>query len=371
MSERSSLHDATTRAGAVFAEEAGWTMPLHYGDPEAEYRAAREGAALFDLSQRGKVELTGDEAATFLHNLLTNDIKNLPYSHGCEAFLCNVQARVLAYALVYRLKVFDDSAFVSSHDAFWLDVDPGLNEAVVRHLDRHLISERAEIADRTQSFAQLHLAGPRVPALLEVDGIKDLAARELMQNGFGADTVQFRRNDRLGVPGYDIICPAAVAGWHWNHWTERGAAPAGLRAEEALRVEAGTPVYGKDVTDANLAPEVGRTAQAISYTKGCYLGQEPIVRLRDLGHVNRVLTGLRVEGSEPVPQGAKLWRDGKEAGQVTSPALSPALGTAIALAYVRRGSSDPGTALEVEVDGKRRPATVVSLPFVVPEGAQQ
>jgi folate-binding protein YgfZ len=368
MSERSPLHDATTRAGAVFAEEAGWTMPLHYGDPDAEYRAARESAALFDLSHRGKVELTGAEAATFLHNLLTNDIKNLPYSHGCEAFLCNVQARVLAYALVYRLKVFDDSAFVSSHDAFWLDVDPGLNDAVVRHLDRHLISERAEIADRTQSFAQLHLAGPRVPALLELDGIKDLAGRELMQNGFGADTVQFRRNDRLGVPGYDIICPAAVAEWHWNHWTERGAVPAGLRAEETLRVEAGTPVYGKDITDVNLAPEVGRTAQAISYAKGCYLGQEPIVRLRDLGHVNRVLTGLRIDGNDPVPPGAKLVRDGKEAGQVTSSVLSPALGTAIALAYVRRGSNDPGTALEVEVEGKRRPATVASLPFRVTDG---
>src|SRR5437868_11927227 len=116
MSERSPLHETTARDGAAFADEAGWTMPLHYGDPAAEYRQAREGAALFDLSHRGKVELTGPEAAVFLHNLLTNDITNLPYSHGCESFLCNSQARVVAYALVYRLKVFDDSAFVNSHD---------------------------------------------------------------------------------------------------------------------------------------------------------------------------------------------------------------------------------------------------------------
>src|SRR5207248_9238246 len=97
--------------------------------------------------------------------------------------------------------------------------------------------------------------------------------------------------------------------------------------------------------------------------KGCYLGQEPIVRLRDLGHVNRVLTGLRIDGTEPAAPGAKLWRDGKEAGQVTSSVFSPGLGTAIALAYVRRGSTDPGTALEVEINATRARASVTSLPF--------
>ena len=144
---------------------------------------------------------------------------------------------------------------------------------------------------------------------------------------------------------------------------QRGAKPAGLAAADLLRVEAGTPVYGKDVTENNLAPEVGRTAQAISYTKGCYLGQEPIVRLRDLGHANRVLTGLRVEGTQPVPAGAKLWREGKEVGQVTSSVYSPALGTVIALAYVRRGNTEPGTALEVEIDSTRAGGSVASLPF--------
>jgi folate-binding protein YgfZ len=371
MSEHSPLHETTTRAGATFVEEAGWTMPLHYGDPAAEYRGAREGAVLFDLSHRGKVELTGPEAAVFLHNLLTNDIRNLPYSHGCETFLCNVQARVLAHGLIYRLKIFDDAAFLSSHDAFWLDVDPGLGEKVARHLDRHLISEQVEIADRTQSFAHLHLAGPRAPELVAQDGITNLAHRELMQNGHGAETVQFRRNDRLGLPGYDIVCLAASAAGYWAHWLGCGATPAGLATEETLRLEAGTPVYGKDVTEANLAPEVGRTPQAISYSKGCYLGQEPIVRLRDLGHVNRVLTGLRIEGSEPVPPGAKLWREGKEAGQVTSSVYSPTFGCVLALAYIRRGSTDPGTTLEVEAGAERRAGVVASLPFRMLERLSQ
>jgi folate-binding protein YgfZ len=336
--------------------------------PLDEYRAAREGAALFDLSGRGKVDVTGRDAAEFLHNLLTNDIKGLPYSRGCESFLCNAQARVLAYALVWHLKIYDDAAFLSSHDSFWLDVEPGCNEKVVRHLDRHLISERAEVADRTASFAQLHLAGPRAPALLEQDGIKDLRHLELMQLGFGSDTVQFRRSDRLGVPGFDIVCPADKAAWYREQLLGRGAVAAGPATYEVLRVEAGTPAYGKDIDESTLAPEVGRTAQAISYTKGCYLGQEPIVRVRDLGHVNRVLTGVRLAGAEPAAHGAKVWRDGKEVGHVTSSVFSPGLGTAIALAYVRRGSSDPGTALEVEVGTGREAATVASLPFPAPQG---
>ncbi len=343
-------------------------MPRHYGDPLAEYRQARAAAALFDLSHRGRIELVGPEAAVFLHNLLTNDIKSLPYSHGCEAFLCNVQAKVLAYALVYRLKIFDDSAFLSSHDAFWLDVDPGLGGKVAQHLDRHLISERAEIADRTASFAHLHLAGPEAARLLEQDGITALDPRELIQNGWGPDTEQIRRNDRLGVPGFDIICPAARAAWHWSHWLGAGAKPAGLAAEDILRVETGTPVYGVDISENNLAPEVGRTPQAISYSKGCYLGQEPIVRLRDLGHVNRVLTGVRVEGADPPAPGAKLWRDGKEAGQITSSVFSPSLESVTVLAYIRRGSGDPGTVLEAEMGDGRRPAVVASLPLVGPQG---
>ncbi len=330
--------------------------------PSADYRAAREGAALFDLSDRGKVELTGPEAAVFLHNLSSNDVKGLAYSRGCEAFLCNVQARVLAWALIWHVKIFDDHALLSSHDSFWLDVDPGFGETVARHLDRHLISERAEIADRTDAFAHLHLAGPQAPALMEAAGITGLQELELMQAGWGAGTVQFRRRDRLGVPGFDVVCPAGQAPALRQSYLDAGAKPAGSETYEILRVEAGTPVYGKDLDESRLAPEVNRTKQAVSYNKGCYLGQEPIVRIRDLGHVNRVLMGLRIAGGEPVPVGSKLWRDGKEAGQVTSAVVSPELGT-VALVYVRRGSAEPGTALEVEAGGGRRAATVAAPPL--------
>src|SRR5262249_35022224 len=216
--------------------------------------------------------------------------------------------------------------------------------------------------------AEVHLAGPHAQSVLEkalaVD-VPDLAEHQHMMRTFGADaTCHIRRHTPLGVPGYDIVCLAARAPAVWQALTRAGAAPAGVQAYELLRVEAGTPVYGKDMDESNLALEVGRTQQAICYTKGCFLGQEPLVRIRDLGHVNRSLMGLRVEGTEPVPRGAKLFREGKEMGQVTSSEVPPGAHAAIALAYIRRGHQEPGTKVEVETGGGRRPAEVTSLPFI-------
>jgi len=216
-------------------------------------------------------------------------------------------------------------------------------------------------SQRVAGILLILLLGTGAVARAEQAGSKGQRPRGVVQIGWGPDTVQFRRNDRLGVPGYDVVCPADRAAWHWGHWVERGARPAGLRAEDTLRVEAGTPAWGSDVDENTFAPDVGRTRQAICYTKGCYLGQEPVVMARDRGQVNRTLLGLKLAGG-PVPPGSLLYRDGKEVGRVTSSTLSPRLG-AVALAYVRRGHQDPGTAVEVEAEGQRRPAQVVGLPF--------
>jgi folate-binding protein YgfZ len=133
-----------------------------------------------------------------------------------------------------------------------------------------------------------------------------------------------------------------------------------LQAFEALRIEAGTPRYGVDMDDDTFAPEAGRTPQAICYTKGCYLGQEPIVMARDRGHINRTLVGVALpEG--PVPPQTGVFRDGKEVGHVTSSAFSPRTRAGVGLAYLRRGSQEVGTAVEVDVEGRRLPAQVVAF----------
>ena len=362
MSEHTPLSGVSAKAGALFCNEAGWLMPAHYGDPDSEYRQACDHAALFDISHQGKVELTGRDACKFLHNLCTNDIKGLAIGAGCEAFLTTAQARVIARILIYH------HGLNNGMNALWLDVGAAMAEKVIKHLDHYLIREQVEIADRTGEFAQMHLAGPEAKAVLETalfGDFPELAELHHVERTTSDGAIaHIRRHAPLALPGYDIVCLNHVAEGIWQALTNAGARPGGLQAYETLRVEGGAPVNGLDIDETNLAPEVGRTDRAISYTKGCYLGQEPVVRIRDLGHVNRSLLGLRLSGSKALPRGTKLFHHGKEAGYVTSSVMSPRLGTAIALAYIRRGSHEPGTMVEVEADGYRLAAEVASLPFI-------
>jgi folate-binding protein YgfZ len=294
-----------------------------------------------------------------LHNLSTNDVVGLAIGAGCEAFLCTAKAKVVAHLLIYHLLLGD------GREAYWLDVAPGEAEKVIKHLDHFVISEQVEFADRTREFAQIHLAGPQAHAILEKavkDTVPELAELQHMMRTFGpAGTCHVRRHDPLGVPGYDIVCLRGRAESVWRLLIASGARPAGRSTYEGLRIEAGTPQYGLDIDENTLAPEVARTEQAISYTKGCFLGQEPIVRVRDIGQVNRTLIGLRIEGTTPASHGAKLFRDGKEVGFVTSSALSPGIGKVVALGYVRRGHTEPGTPLDVEVGSNRVSAQPIAL----------
>jgi folate-binding protein YgfZ len=322
----------------------------------SDYTAARTHAALFDLSARGKIELAGNDAAVFLHNLTTNDVKGLAPGAGCEAFLCTATAKVVAHGHVWRCPP------EGKREALWLDLDEGLAAKTYQHLDRYLISEDVTLTDRTAELAQFHLAGPAMSQVLAVVGITmDAYVRNTFHTA-GPLTVRF--TDPLGLPGCDLLFPASHAGSLRDDLTRAGAHAGTAETFDVLRVEAGTPVYGKDMDETTFAAEVGRTLQAISYTKGCYLGQEPIVMARDRGVVQRGLVGLLL-GAETVPPGTLLYRDGKkEAGRTTSSVASPKLGQAIALAYIRRGSQAPGTALEAEDGGARRPVTVAKLPFV-------
>src|SRR3954469_21107312 len=204
MPERTPLYDVTAAAGAAFAEEAGWQVPAHFGDPAAEYARARAGAGLWDVSHRGKVELTGPEASAFVHNLCTNDVNDLALGAGVEAFLTTNKAKVVVGPLfVFHVRLHD------GRPALWLDVPPGTAEKVIQHLDRFVISEQVEFADRTREFAQLHLAGPQATAVLEkalLDDVPPLEELQHMVRTFGADaTCHVRRHAPLGLPGYDVV----------------------------------------------------------------------------------------------------------------------------------------------------------------------
>ncbi|HWG43612.1 MAG TPA: aminomethyltransferase family protein [Gemmataceae bacterium] len=360
MVEHTPLYEQTAAAGAVFLEEAGFVVPAHFGDPVAEYNQARNGAILVDESHHGKVEVNGADAARFLHNLSTNDVLRLPPGGGCEAFLTTTKAKVIAYLLMYR------HASPVDPPGFSLDVAPGAADKVIHHLDHYLISEQVEFANHTREYAQMHLAGPQAAVMLG-QILPDVSApmeplRHLAVRFDGEADGWLRRHDALGLPGYVIVCPANQAASLWQRLTQAGARPAGRQACEILRIEAGLPREGTDIDETTFAPEVGRIAETICYTKGCYLGQESIVMARDRGQVNRGLVGVKLSG-EPVLHGSLLFAQGKEVGRVTSSVHSPRLGTAIGLAYVRRGHQEPGTVLEVDRAGDRATAEVIKLPI--------
>jgi folate-binding protein YgfZ len=169
-----------------------------------------------------------------------------------------------------------------------------------------------------------------------------------------------RRVDLLGAPGYLLSVPRQGLVELWQTLRSAGVSPGGSAAFHALRIEARMPLYGKDISDDNLAQEVGRTQQAISFKKGCYLGQEPIARLDALGHVNRELCGLRIESEHVPPPGTVVSADGQnEIGRITSSALSYADHRAVALAYLRAGHTRPGTAVRLQLTD----ATVVGTVF--------
>ena len=330
-----------------------------HGSPPADYQAALGGAALFDTSAAAKLVLTGPDAPMFLGNLSTNDIKALPLGGGCETYFCDARAKVKFQAWVHHVRLGD------GRHAMWVETTPGRNAELVQYLDRYLISEQVEIADRTADCAQFHLAGPKAAEVLAAalgEAVPDLPPFAHMERTFGRDaTCSLRRRDQLGLPGFDVVCRAEVADGVRRMLTAAGAVPAGADTFETLRIEAGTPVYGKDIDDSRFVMEVGFAPRAVSYAKGCYLGQEPIVMARDrAGHVNRAFLGLKVLDGGPLPAGAKVLRDGQEVGVVTSSCHSPRLGAAVALAYLKWKHQEPGT--RMEADG--RAVEVLGLPPV-------
>ncbi|HVL14448.1 MAG TPA: glycine cleavage T C-terminal barrel domain-containing protein [Gemmata sp.] len=328
-----------------------------------DYTAAITGAALFDTSAAGKLLLTGPDAPMFLGNLCTNDTRSLPLGGGCEAYFCDSRAKVHFAAWIYHVRLHD------GRHAMWVETTPGRNEELVKYLDRYLISEQVEIADVTGQFAQLHIAGPKAAEVLGKalgDAVPELPEFAHMERTFGAGaTCSVRRRDQLGVPGFDLVCLAERAEGVRALLLAAGAAAGTPETFETLRIEAGTPVFGVDIDAERSVMEVGRFPRAVSYAKGCFLGQEPIVMSRDrAGHAVRTFLGLKVLEGGPLPAGSKLFLDGQEVGVVTSSCHSPRLGLPVALGYLRWKHQEPGTRAEAETPAGRQPVEVVGLPPV-------
>jgi folate-binding protein YgfZ len=320
-----------------------------------DYRAIREGAAIGSISPRLQIAVAGNDRASFLQGLLTNDIQALTPGTGCYAAWLTAQGRMLT-----------DMHVLESGGMLLLDVPASTAAATLERLEQFLFSEDVRIGSLADALTGVWLHGPGAAATLErllegARGLDEWALHQHTQLEFEGQPVSVARIDQLGVPGYCVYLdrarePRLAAALH-----TAGAHVVGADAIEAARVEAGYPVFGVDMTETTIPLEAGIESRAISLTKGCYVGQEIIIRVlhRGGGRVAKRLVGLRIDGppAGDLARGAKLFSGDREIGEVTSVAQSPRSGT-IALGYVHRDFTAPGTAIHVDAASERRPATV-------------
>jgi folate-binding protein YgfZ len=360
MQSLSALRERQRQAGAVFASDsaspADGELPVHFGNPREEYAAATSGAALFDWSDHGMIELAGSDRVKFLHSFCTNDVKRLTAGQGCEAFVTNVKGRILGHVWIE-----------AGSSSLRLDTGPVPTDRLLAHLERYIINEDVALIDRTPEWGELLVMGPSAArAIATVFGeIAGLGPLEHVDQNGATGPIRVSRRD-IGVhTAYVVSAPHAALAELWERLRQGEARPGGSAVWSALRIEAGLPIYGVDLTDDNLAQEAGLTRSAISFTKGCYLGQEPIARLDAMGHVNRELRSLRISGDVIPAAGARVFSDAGGStvvGSVTSAARSFGSNSAVALGLLRSSVSATGTQVFVETGPSLTPATVFWSP---------
>jgi tRNA-modifying protein YgfZ len=334
--------------------------------PGEGYRAARKSAAVFDRSARGKIAVAGADRLSYLHAMLTNDVATLQAGGGCYAAYLTPQGRMIADMRVLELG-----------DMALLDLDPLVAPVVLQKLDQFVFSEDVRLGDLTEAFGELAVVGPGAARVVSAvvggggpSGVSEgeLARwpdfRNLRASALG-QMVLVAASDQLGAAGFDLYVERPQVGMLRDAIEAAGAVAAGPEDADVLRLEAGRPAFGIDMDAETIPLEAGIEGRAISFTKGCYPGQEVIIRVLHRGHgrVARKIAGLAISG-DAVPSRGDLLRAGdREAGRITSAAWSPRLGRPIALAMIHRDFLEPGTALTVLHGDRSLPATVVTLPF--------
>jgi len=359
----SPLHAQQEAAGAAWTEVAGRRVARHYGDQAGEYRAVREAAGLAERGDRARIRMWGKDPVKMIHGLVTNDLLTSPAGQGVYAAMLTPKGRTVADLRIFRREL------------------PGGVEVLIElprealagtrdHLKKFVPPMFAKWGDVSESLAQLGVFGPQAREIVgRVLGI-DPPAEEDAHAEAELDGVQVMvaATRYVGLEdGFDLFVAAESAAALWGALAEAGARPVGLGAIETLRIEAGRPRYGADLSEEVIPTEAfeetGLMQRAISFTKGCYTGQEVIIRIAHRGHVNKHLRGLLL-GDTPAPAiGTRLVNPetGKDAGWLTSVAHSPMLAQTVALGYVRR-EVPPGAVVRVgTADGVA--ATVARLPF--------
>lgn len=334
----------------------GCSLPNEFGDGRSEYRFLRESVALIDKNYRAYLRFTGPDRVRYLNAILTNDIKGLKENHANLSLFLNPQGHIQAEIETHALA---DKLFCVSYAM--------IRERLIPALDKYIIMDDVTLEDQTAECATLALEGPKAAAAIaEVTGLDANALEELESRESSVQGIDCRLVRRAPgkAAGLEFLFHAHEAGALWEilRWAaeKHGGGPVGYRALNSVRLEQGIPWFGYDFGEKQIPHEAGLQNSHISYTKGCYTGQEIVERVRSRGQVNRARVSLKFEGGEAPAANALLLNEGKEVGYVTRVGFSPAMNTYIGMGYVRREKSEVGAALETAT-GR---ASVIATPVL-------
>ena len=322
---------STPLPGVNPSEHSSATLASDFGDVRAEFQALLSDCGLYDLSGRAKIKVTGSDRVRWLNGMATNNVRDLAPGHGVYAFLLNAQGRIQADLYVFQ-----------RGESLLVDTERGQRDKVLQLFDHYIIADDVEIADVSDKLAALGLTGPESRHVLERACI---AAPDLKHLRF-ADVAWKDKTVTLLHAGEEVreswqlwIAPER-AGQLWDALVKAGARPTGTTALNLFRISHGIPKFGVDISERDLPQETGQK-RALNFTKGCYLGQEIVERIRSRGSVHRKFTAFAVEGTLPEP-GAKIMADEKGVGEITSSTILPLPGgdRPVALGYLRREAAE-------------------------------
>ena len=357
--KRSPINAFHTERNATFITRNGWCLPSRFENPLEEYAAVRRRAGWLDFANRVVIEFSGPDAGDWLQGMLSNDIKGLSPGEGVPAAILNIHGKILA-----------DVRVLYTGETYLVDLWEHLKAGVREHLERHLVADEVEIADPSDGITQISIQGPdareRLSLLVNNDNLP-ASTLEHIAIQHKDSCVRVIAANHTGEDGFDLLIEPQLLQTWLSQERDKPAAAAipwiGLEAQNILRIEAGIPLYGIDMDDGTLLLETNLDA-AVSFTKGCYLGQEVVERIHSRGHVNRKLVGLKCSGDQVPNQGDVIGStDRPNIGAITSATLSPELRCPVALGYVNREYTAASQPLVVQHESDRIPAVVAELPF--------
>jgi glycine cleavage system T protein len=356
--KRSPLYSVQKEMGAGFIDSHGWEMARSYIDSNDESRQVREAVGLIDLSHYGAIKIGGKEAIQFLNGLVTNDVKKLEMGKGMRAAFLTGHGKVKALCRIFNLG-----------DEYLVINDPQTHEKVFKYVFPFSYAGDFKVEDVSDQYRLLSVQGPKSLLVMKetcFEPVPSLAEHDWLETILGGHHVLVTRNSHTGETGFDLLAPASGLKDVWDFILLKGSfhsiSPFGLDTLESLRIEAGIPVYGIDIDESNMMLETG-LSDAVSFTKGCYTGQEAVAMATYRGHISKKLSGLIALDGDLLLPGSKILKDGKEIGHITSAVKSANLGQPIALGYLKYGYFEPGNVVEVISEQNSFPSKVVDLPF--------